>query len=78
MLNQLNMDSLTPEQIEEKLLNKEKAKEFAEIHDFHRLKKVKENKDRIQRPDLKIYSREKVLRSPSEIAETGFVLSERL
>ena len=33
-----------PEQIEEKLLNKETGKEFTEIYDFHRLIEVKENK----------------------------------
>ena len=44
----------TPEQIEEKSLNKETGKEFTEIYDFHRLIKVKENKDRIQTHNLKI------------------------
>ena len=34
----------SPEQIEEKLLNKETVKEFTKIQDFHRLIKVKENK----------------------------------
>ena len=67
-----------PEQIEEKSLNKETGKEFTEIYDFHRLIKVKENKDRIQRHDLKIDSRKKRLRSPLEIGEKVFVLSERL
>ena len=36
-----------PEQIEEKSLNKETGKKFTEIYDFHRLIKVKENKDRV-------------------------------
>ena len=67
-----------PEQIEEKSLNKETGKEFTEIYDFHRLIKVKENKDRIQRHDLKIDSRKKRFRSPLEIGEKVFVLSERL
>ena len=67
-----------PEQIEEKSLNKETGKEFTEIYDFHRLIKVKENKDRIQRHDLKIDSRKKHLRSPLEIGEKFFVLSEHL
>ena len=35
------------EQIEEKSLNKETGKKFTEIYDFHRLIKVKENKDRV-------------------------------
>ena len=68
----------TPEQIEEKSLNKETGKEFTEIYDLHRLIKVKENKDRIQRHDLKIDSRKKHLRSPLEIGEKFFVLSEHL
>ena len=67
-----------PEQIEEKSLNKETGKEFTEIYDLHRLIKVKENKDRIQRHDLKIDSRKKHLRSPLEIGEKFFVLSEHL
>ena len=67
-----------PEQIEEKSLNKETGKEFTEIYDLHRLIKVKENKDRIQRHDLKIDSRKKHLRSPLEIGEKVFVLSEHL
>ena len=67
-----------PEQIEEKSLNKETGKEFTEIYDLHRLIKVKENKDRIQRHDLKIDSRKKRFRSPLEIGEKVFVLSERL
>ena len=39
--------------------------------------KVKENKDRIQRHDLKIDSRKKCLRSPLEIGEKKIFLSER-
>ena len=68
----------TPEQIEEKSLNKETGKEFIEIYDFHRLIKVKENKDRIQTHNLKIDSRKKCLRSLLEIGEKVFVLLERL
>ena len=67
-----------PEQIEEKSLNKETGKEFIEIYDFHRLIKVKENKDRIQTHNLKIDSRKKCLRSLLEIGEKVFVLLERL
>ena len=67
-----------PEQIEEKSLNKETGKEFTEIYDFHRLIKVKENKDRIQTHNLKIDSRKKCLRSLLEIGEKVFVLLERL
>ena len=67
-----------PEPIEEKSLNKETVKKFTEIYDFRRLVKVKENKDRIQRHDLKLDSGKKRLISPVEIGEKGFVLSERL
>ena len=67
-----------PEPIEEKSLNKETVKKFTEIHDFRRLIKVKENKDRIQRHDLKLDSGKKRLISLLEIGEKGFVLSERL
>ena len=67
-----------PEQIEEKSLNKETGKEFTEIYDFHRLIKVKENKDRIQTHNLKIDSRKKCLRSLLEIGEKVFVLLEHL
>ena len=48
------------------------------MYDFHRLVKVKENKDRIERHDLKIDGRKKCLRSPLEIGEKVFVLSEHL
>ena len=64
--------------IEEKSLNKETGKEFTQIYDFHRLIKVKENKDRYQRHDLKIDSRKKRLRSPLQIGKKVFVLSEHL
>ena len=67
----------TPEQIEEKSLNKETGKEFTEIYDFHRLIKVKKNKDRIQTHNLKI-DRKKCLRSLLEIGEKVFVLLQRL
>lgn len=67
-----------PEQVEEKPLDKETGEDFKEGYDFHRLIKIKENKDRIQKHELKRENRKKCLRSPLEIWEKVFVLAESL
>lgn len=56
-----------PEQVEEKPPDKETGEDFKEGYDFHRLIKIKENKDRIQKHELKRENRKKRLRSPLEI-----------
>ena len=77
MLNQLNMD-WHQNKLRKNHQTKKQEKEFTEICDFHKLVKVKENKDRIQRHDLKKDSRKKRLRNPLEIGEKDIVLPECL
>ena len=67
----------SPEQIEEQALGPETGKYFQEVFDFHRLIKVKENRDWTERFDAKVDTRKKLLRDPLEIEEKVLVLSER-
>ena len=66
------------EQIEEQSLNPKKGKEFQEIYDFHHLIKVKEDRDRRERFDIKSDKRRKKLRDPLEIGEKVLVLAKHL
>ena len=64
-----------------KLKNKHLApkqeKYFQEVFDFHRLIKVKENRDQTERFDAKVDTRKKLLRDPLEMRENVLVLAER-
>ena len=66
------------EQIEEQALKLDTGEYFQEVYDFHRLMKVKEDRDRRERFDSKIDRRKKRLRDPLEIGEKVLVLAERL
>ena len=66
------------EQIEEQALNPKTKKYFQEVYDFHRLIKVKEDRDRRERFNAKVERRKKRLREPLEIGEKVLVLAERL
>ena len=82
MLN-LNNTRLTkygylPEQIEEQALTADTGKYFQEVYDFHRLIKVKEDRDRGERLIKKLIDVKKRLRDPLEIGEKVLVLAEQL
>ena len=68
----------SPEQIEEQALDPKTGKYFQEVYDFHRLIKVKENRDWKERFDGKVDRLKKRLRDPLEIREKVLVLAERL
>ena len=59
----------SPEQIEGKALDPNTGKYFQEVYDFHRLTKVKENKDWTERFDTKLDRCKRSLRDPWEIGE---------
>ena len=66
------------EQIEEQALKSDTEKYFQEVYDFHRLMKVKEDRDRRERFDSKINRLIKWLRDPLEIGEKVLVFTEWL
>ena len=68
----------SPEQIEEQALDPNTGKYFQEVYDFHRLIKVKENRDWTEKFDAKIDRRKKRLRDSLEVGEKALVLAERL
>ena len=68
----------SPDQIEEQSVDPNTGKYFQEVYDFHRLIKVKENRDRTEKFDTKVDRRKKWLRDPLEIGEKVLVLAERL
>ena len=69
----------SPEQTEEQALNPETGKHLQKIYGFHRLIKVEENKDRLERFDSKTDNkRKKRLRDPLETADKLSVLAKRL
>ena len=76
MLNQLNMD--LHQNKSKKIIKQRNRKGVYRDIWFSWLMKVKENKNRLQRHDLNIDSSKKRLRSPLEIGEKVFVLSECL
>ena len=67
-----------PEQIEKQALNPNTGKYFQEVYDFHRLIKVKQDRDQRERFDSKIDRCRRQLRDPLEIGEKVLVLAERL
>ena len=73
-----NKKSASPEQIEEQALDPKTGKYFQEVYDFHRLIKVKENRDRTKQFDPKVDRRKKHLADPLEVGENVLVLDERL
>ena len=68
----------SPEQIEKQALNPDTGKYFQEVYDFHRLIKVKQDRDQRERFDSKIDRCKKQLRDPLEMGEKVLVLAERL
>ena len=54
------------------------GKFFQEVYDFHRLVKVKENRDQTERFNAKVDRRKKRLRDPLELGETVFIFTELL
>ena len=68
----------SPEQIEKQALNPDTGKYFQEVYDFHRLIKVKQDRDQRERFDSKIVRCKKQLRDPLQIGEKVLVLAECL
>ena len=68
----------SPEQIEEQALDLNTGKYFQEVYDFHRLIKVKENRNRTKQFDPKVDRRKKHLRNPLEVGEKVLVLAKHL
>ena len=68
----------SPEQIEEQALDLNTGKYFQEVYDFHRLIKVKENRDQKKQFDPKVDRHKKHLTDPLEVGENVLVLDERL
>ena len=64
--------------IEEQALDHKTGKYFQKVYDFHRLIKVKENRDRTEKFDAKVDRCKKCLTDPLEIGEKVLVLAERL
>ena len=78
IFNLNNKKSASPEQIEEQALDPKTGKYFQEVYDFHRLIKVKENRDRTKQFVPKVDRRKKHLTDPLEVGENVLVLDERL
>ena len=66
------------EEIEGKAPDPNTGKYFEEVYDFHRLIKVKENRDRTERFNTKLDRRKRRLRDPREIGEKVLVLVKHL
>ena len=60
------------------VLDPKTGKFFQEVYDFHRLVKVKENRDQTERFNAKVDRRKKWLRDPLELGETVFIFAELL
>ena len=71
-------NAYSPEQIEEQAFNPNTGKYFQEVYDFHRLIKVKENRDWTEMFHSKVDRHKKSLRDPQEVGESVLVLSQRL
>ena len=69
---------IAPEKIEQKSLDPNFGEYFREVYVFVRLKKIKENKDCLQKYNEKSDKRKKKLRNLLDIGETVLVLDERL
>ena len=70
--------SIAPEKTEQKSSDPNIGEYFREVYDFVKLKKIKENKDRLQKYDEKSDKRKKQLRNLLDIGEKLLVLAERL
>ena len=70
--------SIAPEKTEQKSPDPNIGEYFREVYDFVKLKKIKENKDRLQKYDEKSDKRKKKLRNLLDIGEKLLVLAERL
>ena len=69
---------ITPENIEEKSLDRKEERYFQEVYDFVRLRKVQDNQMRLDKYNRKIDRRKRTLRSPLNLTEKVLVLAERL
>ena len=70
--------SIAPEKTKQKSSDPNIGEYFREVYDFVKLKKIKENKDRLQKYDEKSDKRKKKLRNLLDIGEKLLVLAERL
>ena len=69
---------IAPENMEEKCLDPKDGKYFQEVLDFMRLKKIQNNKMRVDKYNQKFDRRKNTLRSPLNIGEKVLVLAEWL
>ena len=69
---------LAPGTIEKRSLNPNDSKNFQEIYDFMRLKKIGNNQTRNERYNENIDKRKRKLRSPLNLDEKVLVLTKRL
>ena len=69
---------LAPETIEKMSLNSNDSKNFQEIYDFMRIRKIENNQMRNDKYDRKIDRRKRTLRNPLCLDEKVFALAERL
>ena len=69
---------LAPETIEKKSLNPNDGKQFQEVYDFIRIKKIENNQMRNDKYDQNIDRRKSTLRDPLNLDEKVLVLAERL
>ena len=69
---------LAPETIEKKSLNPNDGKQFQEVYDFIRIKKIENNQMRNDKYDQNIDRRKRTLRDPLNLDEKVLVLAERL
>ena len=69
---------LAPETIEKRSLNPNDGKQFQEVYDFIRIKKIENNQMRNDKYDQNIDRRKSTLRDPLNLDEKVLVLAERL
>ena len=69
---------LAPEKIEKRSLNPKDGKNFQEIYDFLRFRKIQNNQMRNDKYNQKLDRRKNTLRSPLNLTEKALVLAERL
>ena len=69
---------IAPEKTEQKSLDPNIGDYFKEVYNFIRLKKIKDNEDRLEKYNQKIDKKKKTLRSPLSIGEKVLVLAGRL
>ena len=69
---------LAPEKIGKRSLNPKNGKNFQEIYDFVRFRKIQNNQMRNDKYNQKLDRRKNTLRSPLNLTEKALVLAERL